>query len=151
MLSWPSNTSFAKTLFCHLSVVMTYGISEEHLVSDNIFVLLPKTRVRTADRSAEHAKKHHMRHSDFFRVSLSFTQSDLQTPCPCGASSQHLVSSFSLVCFLALSTVRIGYRVTGYNDLPGIMIGLTTIKIKTLTLCGPYILESVVHDGFAFI
>ena len=29
------------------------------------------------------------------------------------------------------STVRIGYRVTGYNDLPGIMIGLTKIKIKT--------------------
>ena len=28
-------------------------------------------------------------------------------------------------------TVRIGYRVTGYNDLPGIMIGLTKIKIKT--------------------
>ena len=30
-----------------------------------------------------------------------------------------------------LYTVRIGYRVTGYNDLPGIMIGLTKIKIKT--------------------
>ena len=29
------------------------------------------------------------------------------------------------------STVRSGYRVTGYNDLPGIMIGLTKIKIKT--------------------
>ena len=28
------------------------------------------------------------------------------------------------------STVRIGYRVTGYNDLPGIMIELTKIKIK---------------------
>ena len=28
-------------------------------------------------------------------------------------------------------TVRIGYRVTGYNDLPGIMVGLTKIKIKT--------------------
>ena len=28
-------------------------------------------------------------------------------------------------------TVRIGYRVTGSNDLPGIMIGLTKIKIKT--------------------
>ena len=29
------------------------------------------------------------------------------------------------------NTVRIGYRVTGYNDLPDIMIGLTKIKIKT--------------------
>ena len=30
-----------------------------------------------------------------------------------------------------LNTVRIGYRVTGYNDLLDIMIGLTKIKIKT--------------------
>ena len=30
-----------------------------------------------------------------------------------------------------ISTVRIGYRATGYSDLPGIMIGLTKIKIKT--------------------
>ena len=29
-----------------------------------------------------------------------------------------------------MRTVRIGYRVTGYNDLPDIMIGLTKIKIK---------------------
>ena len=33
--------------------------------------------------------------------------------------------------YLNNCTVRIGYRVTGYNDLPGIMIGLTKIKIKT--------------------
>ena len=33
--------------------------------------------------------------------------------------------------FTEFSTVRIGYRVTGYNDLPGITIGLTKIKIKT--------------------
>ena len=31
-----------------------------------------------------------------------------------------------------ISTVRIGYRVTGYNDLPGIMIGLTKIKNQNL-------------------
>ena len=30
-----------------------------------------------------------------------------------------------------LHTVRIAYRVTGYNDLPDIMIGLRKIKIKT--------------------
>ena len=31
----------------------------------------------------------------------------------------------------SFSTVRIGYKVTGYNDLPGILIGLPKIKIKT--------------------
>ena len=35
-------------------------------------------------------------------------------------------------------TVRIGYRVTGYNDLPDIMIGLTKIKIKTLNRQSKY-------------
>ena len=29
------------------------------------------------------------------------------------------------------TTVRIGYRVTEYNDLPGVVIGLTKIKIET--------------------
>ena len=38
--------------------------------------------------------------------------------------------SFHFILFI-LYTVRIGCRVTGYNDLLGIMIGLTKIKIKT--------------------
>ena len=35
-------------------------------------------------------------------------------------------------------TVRIAYRVTGYNDIPGIMIGLTKIKIKTSKMHSKY-------------
>ena len=35
-------------------------------------------------------------------------------------------------------TVGIGYRVTGYNDLPGIMLGLTKIKIKTSKMLSKY-------------
>ena len=35
-------------------------------------------------------------------------------------------------------TVRIGYRVTGYNDLPGIVIGSTKIKIKTSKMHSKY-------------
>ena len=41
------------------------------------------------------------------------------------------VHFFSLLSVSFTYTVRIGYRVTGYNDLPGVMIGLTKIKIKT--------------------
>ena len=35
-------------------------------------------------------------------------------------------------------TVRIAYRVTGYNDLLDIMIGLTKIKIKTSKMHSKY-------------
>ena len=35
-------------------------------------------------------------------------------------------------------TVHIAYRVTGYNDLPDIMIGLTKIKIKTSKMHSKY-------------
>ena len=45
--------------------------------------------------------------------------------------AQPHIQSIFLFPIVFVITVRIGYRVTGYNDLPGIMIGLTKIKIKT--------------------
>ena len=47
------------------------------------------------------------------------------------AAMKRLPYGFCEVWVTNGSTVRIGYRVTGYNDLPGVMIGLTKIKIKT--------------------
>ena len=55
------------------------------------------------------------------------------------------------------STVRIGYRVTGYNDLPGIMIGLTKIKIKTSKrhskyhYCKTPLISTYVFSGLATV
>ena len=54
------------------------------------------------------------------------------THCTRKKTCVHLINSNSfLLSELKVVTVRIGYRVTGYNDLPDIMIGLTEIKIKT--------------------
>ena len=47
------------------------------------------------------------------------------------SASIHALPGYWGTYIWGVCTVRIGYRVTGYNDLPGIMIGLTKFKIKT--------------------